>query len=161
VAVDRSNGALRGNLYLVWQDGGFTGTSAIAFSRSSDGGKTWSTPVRVDDAGSAQAFNASVDVDTAGRIAVTWTDFRNDTATTSSALADTWVRFSTDGGMKWTASQRITPTSYDIKKAPQAGGYFLGDYAGLDHAGSIFRLDAGVTKGSAAPNSDIIYATAN
>ena len=44
IAVDRSTGARRGSLYLVWQDGQFsaTGSSAIAFSRSADEGKTWS-----------------------------------------------------------------------------------------------------------------------
>jgi len=164
VAVDRSGGPRNGSLYLVWQDAGFpdhAGSAAIAFSRSTNGGKTWSTPIRVDDAGSAQAFNASVDVDASGRLAVSWTDFRNDTAATTSALADNWVRVSTDGGTTWASSQRVTPKSYDIKKAPQAGGYFLGDYAGLDHAASTFRLDAAVTNGATAPNSDIIYATAN
>jgi hypothetical protein len=46
LAVDRSTGARRGSLYLVWQDGQFsaTGSSAIAFSRSANEGKTWSPP---------------------------------------------------------------------------------------------------------------------
>jgi hypothetical protein len=31
---------------------------------------------------------------------------------------------------------RITPTSFDIRKAPYARGYFLGDYMGLASVGS-------------------------
>jgi hypothetical protein len=27
-----------------------------------------------------------------------------------------------------------------MKKAPDAGGYFVGDYEGLDHAGDTFKL---------------------
>ena len=33
---------------------------------------------------------------------------------------------------------RITPASFDIRKAPFARGYFLGDYMGLDSAGGDF-----------------------
>ena len=45
-AVDRSSGAL----YAVWQDSRFSGGSHddIAFSRSTDGGNTWSAPVKVE-----------------------------------------------------------------------------------------------------------------
>ena len=39
----------------------------------------------------------------------------------------------------WAGNEtRITPTSFDIRKAPYARGYFLGDYMGLDAAGSAF-----------------------
>ena len=39
----------------------------------------------------------------------------------------------------WAGSEaRLTPTSFDIRKAPYARGYFLGDYMGLDSAGNDF-----------------------
>ncbi|HEY6794504.1 MAG TPA: sialidase family protein [Kineosporiaceae bacterium] len=159
-ATDTSMTSGPGAIYAVWQDARFSGTtSGIAFTKSVDGGHTWTTPTRVDDAGAAQAFNASVDVDSTGRIAVTWYDFRNDTTDTATALADIWTRFSTDGGVTWSASRRLTPSPFDIKKAPQAHGFFLGDYTGLAHAGSTFWLDAGITSNDPAPNSDIVVAS--
>jgi hypothetical protein len=35
-------------MYVVWQDGRFTGRAAIALSRSTDGGRSWSTPIKVN-----------------------------------------------------------------------------------------------------------------
>jgi hypothetical protein len=164
IAVDRSGTLRNGSLYLVWQEGRFKadGSAAVAFSRSTNGGRTWSTPVRVDDAGAAQAFTPSVDVDAAGRLAVTWYDFRNDTPDTSTALTDYWVRYSSNGGNTWTPSQRVTPSSFDMKTAPVSRGFFLGDYEGLDHAGGTFTLDfgVGVTTSAGNPDSNIDFATA-
>ena len=162
IAVDRSGAQRDGNLYVVWQDGRFKagGSAAVAFARSTDGGLTWSAPVRVDDAGAAQAFTPSVDVDASGRIAVTWYDFRNDTSSTGSARTDFWVRYSSDGGTTWTDSERVTRDSFDMLAAPNARGFFLGDYTGLDHAGSTFRMDFAATSGANNPSSDIYFATA-
>jgi hypothetical protein len=164
IAVDRSGGARDGSLYMVWQDGRFKadGSAAVAFSRSVDGGFTWSAPVRVDDAGAAQAFTASIDVDASGRLAATWYDFRNDTSSTDTALTDMFVRYSSDGGLTWSASERVTPTSFDMKQAPVARGYFLGDYTGLDHDGSTFAIDyAAGTGSSSATDTDIYFANAS
>jgi hypothetical protein len=162
IAVDRSNGTRSGNLYMAWQDGRFKadGSAAVAFSRSTNGGRTWSAPVRVDDAGAAQAFTASVDVDATGRIAVTWYDFRNDTPDNATALTDYFVRFSTDGGLTWSATERVTPQSFNMKNAPFARGFFTGDYEGLDHAGGVFDLDFGVGAATST-QSDILFANAS
>lgn len=43
IAVDDNSGAL----YVVWQDDRFTGEEQIAFSRSTDGGRTWSATRRI------------------------------------------------------------------------------------------------------------------
>jgi hypothetical protein len=46
-----------GNLYVVWQDGHFssTGLAKVAFSESTDGGRTWSSPIEIDGASLAAA----------------------------------------------------------------------------------------------------------
>jgi hypothetical protein len=36
-----------GTVYAVWQDARFTRTSKIAFSQSTDGGQSWSAPIRI------------------------------------------------------------------------------------------------------------------
>ena len=62
-AVDRSGGARE--LYAVWQDSRFSGGSHddIAFSRSTDGGNTWSDPVKMNQTtNDAAAFTAAVHV---------------------------------------------------------------------------------------------------
>ena len=52
----------------------------VAFSRSTDGGLTWSTPVRVNSVPSVPAFVPAVNVRSDGTIGVTYYDLRNNTA---------------------------------------------------------------------------------
>ena len=134
IAIDK-----RGAIYVVWQDGS-SGTVAIMESKSTDGGQTWSPAQQVSDSpAGVAAFTPSVDVNANGDVAVTFYDFRNDTPTTDTALTDYWIRTSTDGGSTWT-TQQVTPTSFDMKKAPIARGYFVGDYEGLDHSANDFKV---------------------
>jgi hypothetical protein len=109
VAVDRSNG----NLYATWRDIRFSGVDQIA-SMSTDGGDTWSTPIKVSqtppsaDVGNEQAWVPAVHVSDDGTIAVTYDDFRFSTpapgvptdhwivhchpsAATTCAVADGWA----------------------------------------------------------------------
>jgi hypothetical protein len=136
IAVDPTSD----NVYLSWQDAR-SGTPAIYTSTSTDDGKTWGPPVQASDSpAGVSAFTGSVDVNNDGTVAVTYYDFRNDTSDTSTALTDYWITFSTDGGQTWSPSQRVTNPSFNMKDAPIARGFFVGDYEGLDHAGSDFKL---------------------
>jgi hypothetical protein len=136
IAIDRRTGAI----YVVWQDAAF-GTPAIHLSKSIDGGITWSPPQKVSGSpAGTPAFTAAVDVNDSGAVAVTYYDFRYDTPDTATALTDYWIRTSTDGAASWAPSQRVTPTSFDMKQAPIARGFFTGDYEGLDHAGDTFKV---------------------
>ncbi|MFQ5720099.1 MAG: sialidase family protein, partial [Acidobacteriota bacterium] len=147
VAVDPVSGAL----YAVWQEGGFSffRYPAIAFSRSTDGGLSWTAPARINRIPGAtdlerQAFTPSVAVSPSGAIGVSYFDFRLNHAA-AGALTDRWFischpdiascdRFGT-----WQEA-RITDESFDIKAAPFAGGLFLGDYMGLAAAGDDFDV---------------------
>jgi hypothetical protein len=136
IAIDNSSG----DVYVVWQDA-VSGTPAIYMSKSTDGGVTWSGAQKVSDSpAGVSAFTGSVDVNSGGAVGVTFYDFRNDTADTGTALTDYWFRASTDGGATFEPSQRVTPVSFDMKKAPVARGFFVGDYEGLAHAGSTFKM---------------------
>src|SRR5262249_46806520 len=94
VTVDRHNG----NLYAVWDDGRFSGFTHddIAFSMSTDGGRTWTTPIKVNQtptnipAGDQQAFTPSVAVAANGTVGVTYYDFRNNTPAPG-LLTDYWI----------------------------------------------------------------------
>jgi hypothetical protein len=120
------------NVYMVWQDARFNGFARdqIAFSRSTNGGATWSSPTRISRVNSTQAFTPSIRVDGSGAIYVTYYDFRNDTTASPSLDTDVWVTRSTDGGVTW-SEERLTRSSFDMRLAPDARGFFVGDYAGL------------------------------
>ena len=138
IATDRRPGT--DNVYAVWQDARFTGFARdqIAFARSSDGGLTWSAPVRINAVPTTQAFTASIEVDAAGNLGVTYLDFRNDSAATAALETDLWFLRSTNGGASW-SEERVTPASFDMRSAPFAGGFFVGDYLGLAATGTTFK----------------------
>jgi hypothetical protein len=134
IAVDEETG----DLYVVWQDDRFTGEEQIAFSRSTNGGRSWSPTTQISKVGGVnQAFTPTVRVGNDGDgsvVAVQHYDFRNDDPDTTPPLTtDTWLLRSDDGGDTWTEEQ-VGETSFDMTRAPDALGYFVGDYAGLDFA---------------------------
>lgn len=138
IATDERPG--RDDVYVVWQDARWNGFARdqIAFSKSTDGGQTWSAPVRINGDPSTQAFNPAIRVDDAGNIAVTYDDLRNDTTASTSLDTDVWVVRSGDGGATW-SEERVTPSSFDMRLAPNAGGFFVGDYMGLAATGEAFK----------------------
>jgi hypothetical protein len=139
IAVDNNTGSL----YVVWQDSRFTGREQVALSKSEDGGRTWGPTKRVSTVGGTnQAFTPMVrvaddgDADTDGTVAVQYYDFRNDSAATPGLTTNTWIIRSTNGGDTFpAANEEPVGASYDMRQAPDARGYFVGDYEGLDWAG--------------------------
>ena len=127
-------------LYMVWQDARFSGArrDQIAFSKSSDGGATWSAPRGISTVPDTQAFTPAIRVDAAGNLGVTYYDFRNDTVASPALDTDVWFLRSADGGQTFT-EERLTPSSFDMRAAPVARGFFVGDYAGLATAGETFK----------------------
>ena len=142
VAVDDRTGVL----YLVWQDGRFTGRAAIALSRSTDGGRTWSTPIKVNQTPllgnlNDQAFTPSVHVADDGTVGVSYYDFRFNTAGGGTDTDHFLVHChaACSSAASWVGNEtRVTPTSFDSRRAPVARGFFLGDYVGLDTIGTAF-----------------------
>jgi len=134
VTVDAS-----GNLYVVWEDARFTGgtVNQVVISTSTDGGKTWSAPALASNPISKPAFTPTVAVNSDGTVAVTYYDFRNPDASAVGQPTDYWFTSSTDG-VHFGNETRITPTSFDILNAPNAGGLFLGDYEALGVNGTAF-----------------------
>lgn len=125
-----------GVLYMAWADARFSGGAhdAIAVTRSSDGGTTWSAPVRVNGDASTEAFQPSVHVRSDGTISVTYFDFRNDTTDPATLPTILWLTRSNDV-VNWHESAIAGP--FDMKTAPSAEGLFVGDYQGLSSLGSV------------------------
>jgi hypothetical protein len=164
VAIDRASGAL----YLVWQDASFSGVDEIAFSMSTDNGKTWSMPIKVNQtprsatAANQQAFVPAVHVSADGTVAVTYYDFRNNDANPG-VPTDYWIvhcHASCTDPASWSGNEnRLTTSSFDIEQAPAARGpfgYFLGEYQGLTNIGNRFvPLFIAVNNGNPANSTDV------
>jgi hypothetical protein len=136
-----------GTLYVVWQDGSFAsdGHAQIAFSRSTDGGLNWSTPVRINRVATTQAFTPSVFVASDGAVGVSYYDMRNATALAPARTNYFLVHCSpsattdcTNPG-NWSENQLDGANGFDMTNAPlTVEGFFTGDYQGLASIGSAF-----------------------
>ena len=154
VAVDRRSGALN----LVWQDIRFHGINEVAFSRSTDGGLTWSAPVRINKTPAnanplrQQALIPTIAVGPRGVLVATYYDFRNDLSdgkesTDYFAVFCNSRKADCTQEANWGGEKRLTETSFDYLDAPVARGLFLGDYMGLKRAGDAVYPAFGMTTG--------------
>jgi len=135
ITVNQKNGTL----YVVWEDARFSGFSrdGIVFSKSTDGGLTWSPPAQVNQAPNVQAFTPSILIAKNGRLAITYYDFRKDTPDPGTLLTNYWQITSDDGGNTW--HEIPLSGAFDMRTAPVAiGGFFVGDYEGLTYAEKSF-----------------------
>jgi hypothetical protein len=137
------------SVYLVWQEATLAPSgSAVAFSKSLDGGLTWSAPVAINKVLTTQAFTPTIRVLPDGTIGVTHYDFRFNTPDGGATLpTDYWFLHSHDGGATWIEA-RVTNTSFDMRKAPYARGLFTGDYEGLATQAGAFVAAFGQTHGT-------------
>ena len=161
VATDPRSGT--DNVYLVWQDARFSGGHAdqVVFTASSDGGHTWSPTTRISSNPNTQAFTPMVTVAPNGDVAVTYYDFTNDTSAPGSTLdTDYWITRSTDGGATFHTRERITPTSFDMRTAPVARGFFVGDYEGLTPSAEFTPFFVAANSGDTANRTDV-FATSD
>jgi hypothetical protein len=139
IAVNRTTGWL----YMAWQDSraNSLGLAGSVVARSTDGGLTWSTPVRVNPASDSrvQAFLPTVAVNDQGTVGVLFYDFRNDVAGDQALSTDVHLSLF-DAGLNYQSEKRLTPQSFDLRQMVLTGarGYFPGDYMGLSSAGTDF-----------------------
>ncbi|MBL8512281.1 MAG: exo-alpha-sialidase, partial [Betaproteobacteria bacterium] len=128
----------QGMLYLTWQDARFTNGArdSIALARSSDGGLTWSTPMRVNSDASTQALIPTIHVRADGTLGITHFDFRSNTTDPNTLPTDHWLLRSSDGGNTWREVRVSGP--FDLAAAPVARGLFIGDYQALLSIGNQF-----------------------
>lgn len=141
--ADKSNGQMRGSLYLVWADQrkGETDTD-IWFMRSSNYGDNWSQPLRInnDDAGKHQYLPwMAVDPET-GYVYIIYYDRR----AYDDLQTDVYIAYSVDAGIHF-KNVKISETPFIPTESK-----FFGDYTNLSvHKGVIApiwaRMDNGKT----------------
>lgn len=166
IAVDDRSG----DLYAVWGDATLSESfSAIALSTSDDGGRTWSTPRKVNltpdspALGSGQAFLPQVDVTPNGTIGVSYYDFRNNTPAAGSPT-DMWLatcRGPACAGSPDGWRERHLGGPFDVERAPYwFGGPYIGSYYGLTHARNRFVASFVMTTPQEGNPTDVFVATA-
>ena len=127
--VDITGGPYNGYIYMAYMDYGVTDTE-IKFTRSTNGGNTWSSPIRLNDdpqGNGCDQFHPWTFVDRDETINVIFYDRRNDPG---NLLMDVYLTQSTDGGATWSSNQRVTTVSSD-PTAGQLKAGLLGEYIGV------------------------------
>jgi hypothetical protein len=128
VAVDRSAGATSGAVYVMASVGKSTGGDPldVRFIRSTNGGATWSAPVRVNDDVSTTNWQwfAAHSVAPSGRIDAIWNDTRN---SGQAAVSQLFYAYSWDGGATWSVNVAVSPSFDSTVGYPQQNK--IGDYS--------------------------------
>jgi hypothetical protein len=111
VAVDHSGGPNNNNVYVVCS-ANLPGSDPldVMFARSTDGGTTWSPPVRINsDAASANAWQwfATMSVAPNGRIDVIWNDTR---ASQQAEISELYYAYSYNAGQTWSQNIQLSPS---------------------------------------------------
>ncbi|MEJ3749269.1 sialidase family protein [Actinomycetes bacterium KLBMP 9797] len=142
----------------VWQSEAADGTFHVDYSRSTDGGQTWSSPIRVDRTPIGSAAVPVVAVSRTGTVAVTYYDFRNNTPDPATLPTDLWAvtcaKNCTQPGA-WREQHIEGP--FDARKVPATSvGLLVGDYTGLvSIGGNSFVATYSVSTGDAANPVDV------
>ncbi|HKA17001.1 MAG TPA: sialidase family protein [Blastocatellia bacterium] len=111
--------------------------SDVFYIRSTDGGSTFSTPLKINDDGTSttQMF-PSIAAASDGTLGVKWWDRRNDPL--SDSLTDVYMAISNDSGASFGKNFRITDHNWVF--GPSELGSYHGDYDGITSDGSNFFL---------------------
>jgi hypothetical protein len=109
IAIDTSGGGYHGNLYILCSvtRNSNSDPSDVMFSRSTNDGVTWSSPVKVNDDPGTSAYQwfGTMSVAPNGRIDAVWLDTRDNLGTYLSAL---YYSYSTDAGSTWSQNEPLS-----------------------------------------------------
>jgi hypothetical protein len=128
-----------GTIYLVYADPVAGRGFDILFTKSTNGGATWSTPVTVnDDAGAADQFHPTLSVESNGaggdKVTISFYDRREDS---SNCLAHVFATQSTDNGATFSANTKVTSAPSNFNGNPNGPGDYSSSHP---FAGGVFPL---------------------
>ena len=126
-ATDRTNG----NLFVVYQGFDTAFIPRVLFTKSTNAGASWSTPIAITDNPNTGVFNPAIAASPDGQtLTVSFYDQRDSGGNT--ALCNLYLAQSFDGGATWQPNIRLTSETTDASLAPLTpGGYMVGDYLGI------------------------------
>ncbi len=123
-ACDISNSPYNGHVYVMWADQrNGTSNTDVFIIKSTDGGDTWGSPVRVnnDNSNRHQFFPWMTIDQSTGHIYVVFYDRRN----TTGDATEVWMAKSTDGGNSF-SNFKVSQSSFTPNQQ-----VFFGDYNGI------------------------------
>src|SRR5213078_1387656 len=127
LAIDRSGGPTNNNIYMLASvEPSGRSTTDVMFVRSTDGGLTFSAPVRVnDDADHVNKWHwfGTFSVAPNGRLDAVWYDTRNDSG---NLLSQLFYSYSTDAGVTWSANVAVSAAFNPHEGYPNQNK--IGDY---------------------------------
>lgn len=141
IAVDTNpSSPFRDSVYVAWDNasnnaGKSSSNNALLFSRSTDGGATFSAPIAVNSltSGANSVIGADPFVGPHGEVYVAWHDVQNNRVMVNSSF---------DGGASFDQPVTIAPTltPFDVAIAPQASrGALVYPACGVDQSGGTHR----------------------
>ncbi len=139
LAVDNSSSPNAGNVYVVYSNNDNHDGADIVFQKSTDGGTTFSAPVRLDSrpgSDRAQWFPwVTVDALT-GRV---WVFYDDQGIATTGDRSEITTTFSDDGGAHWSPPVPLTDRPFQAGWGNDTGQPNLGDYnQAVAQAGELF-----------------------
>lgn len=141
--------------------------SGVYLFVSLDGAMSWRSVGKINRNQSIQAFNPAITVLENGHVAVSYFDFRNHVANPDTTLpleTDRWLdifHYNEDENTVTLMSEtRLTPTSFNFRNAVPLiggnflpGGYFVGDYMGMEYYKGKIYNNYGVANSPNNPNN--------
>jgi hypothetical protein len=126
LAIDRSGGPTNNNIYMLASvEPSGRSTTDVMFVRSTDGGLTFSAPLRINDDGLANKWHwfGTFAVAPNGRLDAVWYDSRNASNNTDSQL---FYSYSTDAGVTWSPNVAVSVAFNPFEGYPNQNK--IGDY---------------------------------
>ena len=127
LAVDRSGGPTNNNVYMLCsvRPPGHTNGTDVMIARSTDGGATFGTPVKINDDAAINKWHwfGTFSVAPNGRLDAVWYDTRNAPDNLQSQL---FYSYSTDAGSTWSPNVPVSGSFNPTEGWPQQSK--IGDY---------------------------------
>jgi hypothetical protein len=126
-----------GKAHLVWGEWVGGGNAEIMYTRSTDGGATWSAPVAMNDVAQGHQFFPNLDVD-GNSVHVAWFDGRENVETAPITDLHVFYNRSENSGDSFLPDEQITDDAFDpnsVSRFPVFCAAFIGDYLDIDAVG--------------------------
>jgi hypothetical protein len=144
-----------GDLHMLWSNWQ-SGSADIVYTRSTDGGASWSRPVKINqESGKTNQFFQWIDA-SGDYVHVGFVDRQY----TGDALLDHSYVVSPDGGDTWSQTVRVTSASSPSNASlfgTNCTGEFIGDYTGITASGNtahVLWMDGRPGTQPASPTGD-------